>query len=363
MSRLIEGVKGYGTMMKDTFRQWNEREPFNNSIIISYYTIFSLPGLLVILINIAGYFFGAEAITKQLSTQIGGIVGGNAAKDIQDIVANATKSEGTTLSTILSIATLMFGATGVFYQLQQILNKMWEVKPKPKQMILKLLKDRVFSFGLILVVGFILLVSLALSAGLSALSDWVQQHISEAFLVIFKVLDVIISVGVITLLFAAIFKFLPDARIKWRDVWHGAIMTALLFVIAKFLLGLYFGHSDPGSTYGAAGTIILIMLWVNYSSLILLFGAEFTQVYATAHGRKIRPVEGAESTEGQNDNGAIINKKTEAASKSTAKVKSREPEKSAAMKTASVQGKYATKKMSIGQFIAGMIIHKIKKAR
>ncbi len=365
MSKLTEHAKSYGEMMKDTLHQWNEREPFNNSIIIAYYTIFSLPGLLVILINIAGYFFGAEAITKQLSNQIGGIIGGDAAKDIQAIVANATKSDGTTLSTILSIATLLFGATGVFYQLQQILNKMWEVEPKPKQKILKLVKDRVFSFGLILVVGFLLLVSLALSAGLSALSDWVQQYVSEAFLVIFKILDIVISIGVITVLFAAIFKFLPDAKIKWRDVWHGAIMTALLFVIAKFLLGLYFGHSNPGSTYGAAGTIILIMLWVNYSGLILLFGAEFTQVYATFHGRKIRPVEGAVSTEGRGDNGAIVNKKTEGHSKRLAQEKSRDPEKREALKRAHLHGteKGTTpKRVSIGEFIAGMIIHRIKKS-
>jgi membrane protein len=315
MSKVINGVKEFGSMLKETFSQWNEREPFNNSIIIAYYTIFSLPGLLVIIINIAGYFFGAEAVTKQLTGQIGGIIGGNTAKDVQDIVANATRSDGTALSTILSIATLLFGATGVFYQLQQILNKMWEVKPQPRQMFLKLVKDRVFSFGLILVVGFLLLVSLVLSAALTAVGDWVRSHVTDGLVFVFKVLDIIFSTGVVTLLFAAIFKFLPDAKIQWRDVWHGAILTAILFVIAKFLLGLYFGHSDPGSTYGAAGSVILIMLWVSYAGLILLFGAEFTQVYAKRHGRNIRPTEVAVSTEGQTDNGAIVNKKTEAETK------------------------------------------------
>lgn len=315
MSKVIKVMKQFGGLLKETFSQWNEREPFNNSIIIAYYTIFSLPGLLVIIINIAGYFFGEEAVTKQLTGQIGGIVGGNTAKDVQQIVANATRSDGTVLSTILSIATLLFGATGVFYQLQQILNKMWEVKPKPKQVFLKLVKDRVFSFGLILVVGFLLLVSLVLSAALTAVSDWVRSHVAESLVIIFKVLDIVLSVGVITLLFAAIFKFLPDAKIQWRDVWTGAVLTAVLFVIAKFLLGLYFGHSDPGSTYGAAGSIILIMLWVSYAGLILLFGAEFTQVYARRHGRNIRPTEVAVSTEGQTDNGAIVNKKTEAETK------------------------------------------------
>jgi membrane protein len=352
-------LKRYGRMLKDTFHQWNEREPFNNSAIIAYYTIFSLPGLLVIIINVAGYFFGSEAVTNRLSTQIGGIVGGNTAKDVQDIIANATKSDGTTLSTILSIAILLFGATGVFYQLQQILNKMWEVAPKPKQKILKLVKDRVFSFGLILVVGFLLLVSLALSAALTAVSDWVQSHVSESLLVVFNILDIIVSLGVVTLLFASIFKFLPDAKIKWRDVWHGAVLTAVLFVIAKYLLGLYFGNSDPGSTYGAAGSIILIMLWVSYASLILLFGAEFTQVYAKVHGRKITPSEVAESTEGQNDNGAINHKKTEAQSKKTAQDKSRGRSDSGSGRT--TNNRSEKHRMSFGKFMVYMLVSKIRK--
>lgn len=367
MSKVIDNVKSYFAMLKTTFKQWNEREPFNNSIIIAYYTIFSLPGLLVILINIAGYFFGAEAVTKQLSGQIGGLVGGDTAKSVQDMIANAQKTGGTTLSTILSVATLLFGATGVFYQLQQMLNKIWEVKPKPKESaILKLIKDRVFSFGLILVVGFLLLVSLVLSAALSALSGWVEAHVSEAFLVVFKVLDILVSIGVVTVLFAAIFKFLPDAKIKWRDVWHGAIMTSILFVIAKFLLGLYFGNSDPGSTYGAAGSIILIMLWVNYAGLILLFGAEFTQVYARAHGRNVKPTEAAVSTEGQNDNGAIVNKKTEAQTKRIAGAPDRKPQPRATRQSdpqPRVNGVTTGKrkpKVSFGEFLAGYIIHKIK---
>jgi membrane protein len=381
MSKFIDSIKNHGSMFKTTFKQWNQREPFNNSIIIAYYTIFSLPGLLVILINIAGYFFGAEAVTKQLSGQIGGLVGGDTAKSIQDMIANAQKMGGTTLSTILSVATLLFGATGVFYQLQQMLNKIWEVKPKPKESaILKLIKDRVFSFGLILVVGFLLLVSLVLSAALSALSGWVESHVSEAFLVVFNLLDILVSIGVVTVLFAAIFKFLPDAKIVWRDVWHGAIMTSILFVIAKYLLGLYFGNSDPGSTYGAAGSIILIMLWVSYAGLILLFGAEFTQVYARAHGRNVKPTEGAVSTEGKNENGAIVNKKTEVQTKKAAGGVNRKPEPRASRQSdvqpnvngvstgknlpagARIKARQAGKpKISFGEFLAGYIIHKIRR--
>lgn len=342
-------------MLKQTFHQFNEREPFNNSIIIAYYTIFSLPGLLVIIINLAGYFFGTDAVTNQISHQIGGIVGGNTAKDVQQIIANASQTKGTVLASILSVATLLFGATGVFYQLQQMLNKIWEVKPKPKQKILKLIKDRVFSFGLILVVGFLLLVSLVLSAALSTVSDWVASHVSEGLNIVFKLLDIAVSLGVITLLFAAIFKFLPDAKVRWADVWHGALVTAVLFVLAKFLLGIYFGHSNPGSTYGAAGSIILIMLWVSYAGLILLFGAEFTQVYAKAHGYKPPPTEVAQSTEGQNDNGAIVNKKTERESKERAKQK---VQRSAVSRE---QKEQERKKLSFRQLMMYTVISKIKK--
>jgi membrane protein len=283
-------------LFESTYRSWIEREPFNSSVIIAYYSIFSLPGLLVIIINMAGYFYGIEAVTHSISQQIGGLVGASAAKDIESIVASASQAKGNVLATALSIATLLFGATGVFYQLQQILNKMWEVKPKPKQKILKLIRDRLFSFGLILVVAFLLLISLVISALLSALTSWFSRSLSDSLEIVFYAIDIIISIGVITLLFAAIFKFLPDARIRWKDVWFGAFVTAFLFIIAKFALGLYFGQSNPGTPYGAAGTIVLIMLWVSYSGMILLFGAELTQVYANRFGKKVEPVEGAVST-------------------------------------------------------------------
>ncbi|HZI23537.1 MAG TPA: YihY/virulence factor BrkB family protein, partial [Chryseolinea sp.] len=285
------------------------------SIIIAYYTIFSLPGLLVIIINVAGYFYDKKEVTTRITGQIESVVGGDTAEDVQSIVDKASETKGTVISSVLGVATLLFGATGVFYQLQQILNKMWEVKPKPKQKFLKLIRDRIFSFGLILVVGFLLLVSLVVSAALGAVSEWASGYIPESLQIIFGVLDFLVSLSVVTLLFASIYKFLPDAKISWRDVWIGAAMTSVLFVIAKFGLGLYFGKSDPGSTYGAAGSIILIMLWVSYAGLILLFGAEFTQVFANRYGKKVQPTEAAVSTEGENDNGAIVNKKKEKVTK------------------------------------------------
>jgi membrane protein len=313
---LSQHLNKFWMLLKETFRQWNDREPFNNSIIIAYYTIFSLPGLLVIIINVAGYFYDEKEVTSQITGQIQGMIGGDTATDVQSIIDKASENKGSVLASILGIATLLFGATGVFYQLQQILNKMWEVKPKPKQKLLKLIRDRVFSFGLILAVGFLLLVSLVLSAGLSAVSEWASGYISESFTVIFRVLDFVVSLGVVTVLFASIYKFLPDAKISWRDVWIGAIMTSVLFVVAKFGLGLYFGKSDPGSTYGAAGSVILIMLWVSYAGLILLFGAEFTQVFANQYGKKVQPTDTAVSTSAEDDNGAIVDKKKQATIKS-----------------------------------------------
>ncbi len=293
---IVQHLKSMASLLKETFTQWINRDPFRNSTVIAYYTIFSLPGLLIIIINLAGYFFEQQAVSNEINQQVRALVGSKAAQDVQAIVSNASQSEGFTLSSVISLATLLFGATGVFYQLQQTLNVMWEVKPQPKRKLLKLAMDRLFSFGLILVVGFLLLVSLVLSTVLSMISNWVAAYFSDSLNIVFRLLDISVSLGVITLLFAAIYKFLPDAEIEWRDVWIGALVTSLLFVLAKFALGLYFAYSDPGSAYGAAGSIILIMLWVSYAGMILFFGAEFTRVYARHHGRRIVPSDYAVST-------------------------------------------------------------------
>lgn len=295
--------------LKKTVKAFGDVDPFNKSIVIAYYAILSLPGLLVIIINIAGYFFGEEAVTGEITRQVDDVVGGNTARDLENIVARASVQEKTTLASVLGAATLIFGATGVFYNLQQIFNSIWEVKPKPKGKFLKLVKDRVFSFGLILVIGFLLLISLVLSAVLSAVSNWVSTHIAEGLQIVFKVLDILVSLGVITVLFAAMFKFLPDAKVKWKSVWIGAILTSLLFVVAKFLLGLYFGKSEPGSTYGAAGSIVLIMLWVSYAGIILLFGGVFTRIYANERGHVTAPSEHADNSEPKIAGGTLAESK------------------------------------------------------
>lgn len=305
MAKISRFFKHIWSTLKRTFKAFGDIDPFNKSIVIAYYTILSLPGLLVIIINLAGYFFGQEAVTGEVTRQIGGAIGGDTAKQVENMIARAAVNEKTTLASVLGIATLIFGATGVFYNLQLIFNAIWEVKPKPKGKFLKLIKDRVFSFGLILVIGFLLLVSLVLSAALAAVSNWVSSHISESLQILFKILDILISLGVVTVLFAALFRFLPDAKVQWRSVWLGAILTSLLFVVAKFLLGLYFGKSDPGSTYGAAGSIVLIMLWVSYAGVILLFGGMFTRVYASKFGHVTPPSEHADNTEPQIAGGSL----------------------------------------------------------
>lgn len=299
--KIWDKLKAFWWLLKETGIKWNDRDPFTNSAVIAYYTIFSMPGLLVIIINIAGFFFGKEAVTGELTGQIAGLTGGNnTAEDVENIIANASLSKGTKLASIIAVLTLIYGATGIFTQIQAILDKMWEVKPKAsKKWWLKLIKDRLFSFGLILAVGFLLLVSLVLSTVLSAFSNWVTNQLGDNLNFLFKIIDISISVGIITVLFAAIYKFLPDAKVKWRYVWGGAFLTSVLFVAAKFALGFYFGKSNPGSTYGAAGTIVLIMLWVSYAGLILLYGAEFTKVYADKYGSPVLPSKHAISTAGE----------------------------------------------------------------
>lgn len=275
-------------LLKDTAKAWFERDPFQIGTSISYYTIFSLPGLLVIIINIGGYFLGSERMSEEIHGYISQQIGQNSASAIKTIMNNAQKNSNFTMASILSLATLIFGATGVFVQLQKSLNQVWDVQPRPRRKWLKFIKDRAFSFGLILMVGFLLLVSLILSTALSFISSWISAKVATSLSMLFYLIDALLSLATITLLFAAIFKVLPDVDLEWKHVWVGAVVTACLFVVAKFGLSYYFGKTHPGSTYGAAGSIILVMLWVNYASMLLLFGAEFTRKYADLHGQRIK---------------------------------------------------------------------------
>ncbi len=283
-----------GTLLKTTFKKWNSRDPFRQSAVIAYNTIFSLPGLLVVVINVAGYFFGTDAVNGHLRQQIAGTMGNDTADQIQQMVLLSNKSRNSFLATIIGIATILMGATGVFIELQKSLNIIWEVKATTaKSGIWNFFRTRLFSFGLIISIAFLLLISLVLSSVLSALSLWAQQHWSESLLVVFKILNFLFSLTVITLLFALMFKILPDAKIKWHLVWIGAFVTSILFVMGKSALGLYFGKANPASGYGAAGSIVLILLWTSYSSIIVFFGAEFTKAYSDLYYGESPPSENA----------------------------------------------------------------------
>lgn len=277
------------SLLKETFKAWNEDDPFRLSAVVAYYAILSLPALLIIIINTVGAVWGQDIVQGKLTAEISSALGQDAAESIKSIIANTQGGNKSTISTIIGIGTLIFGATGIFYQLQISLNQIWNIKVKPKSNILKLIIDRARSFGFVLVIGFLLLVSFVLTTAISVLNEYLSRLWADGIVYLAYVVDILLSVGIISVLFALMFKYLPDAKIRWKTVWIGAIITSALFVLGKFLLSLYFGESDPGSTYGAAGSIVLILLWVSYSCLILFFGAEFTFVYAKRYGIGIKP--------------------------------------------------------------------------
>lgn len=290
-------VKETFVTFKVAAKKWWDRDPFRQSAIIAYYAIFSLTALLVIVISSAGLVFGKEAVSGEISTQIAGIMGNEAAKQVEGMIAKTGPVQDSIVASVLGIITLLVGTTGVFAQLQTSLNLIWGVEPKPTAGYGKLLKDRLFSFGLIVSIGFLLLVSLVVSSALAVLSGWIKGHFPDYLLILVHILNFVVSFGVITVLFALMFKILPDAKVQWHDVWIGAIATSFLFTIGKFGLALYFGKTAPGSSYGAAGSIILILLWVSYSCMILFLGAEFTKHYSERKGKKIEPAENAQPIE------------------------------------------------------------------
>jgi len=282
-------------LFKTAVKKWFERDPYRQGAIIAYHAIFALPGLLVVVITLAGYFLGDEAISGHLHKQISDAMGDETADQVQKMVVMSMKIKDSLIAAIIGIATILIGATGVFVEMQKSLNIIWEVKTSTKKSgIWKLLKSRLFSFGLIVSIAFLLLISLVITSILNALSTWIAQYWSESFLIIFQVLNIAVSLGIITLLFALMFKIIPDAKIKWPSVWLGAFITALLFVVGRTALGLYFGTANPGSVYGAAGSIFLILLLTFYSSMILFLGAEFTKVHSDDRFGEVPPADHAE---------------------------------------------------------------------
>jgi membrane protein len=279
-------------LLKSSATEWVNDKASTLGAALAYYTAFSLAPLLIIVIGIVGLALGEAAARGQIFEQMRGLVGEQGGKAIEGMVQSASKPSQGILATIIGAATLLFGASGVFGQLQSSLNAMWGVEPKPGRGIWGVIKDRFLSFGMILVIGFLLLVSLLLTAALAAAGKWFGGVV-PGMEAIGHILNFIVSFAVVTLLFAMIFKFLPDVKMAWSDVWFGSAITALLFSIGKFVLGLYLGKSAVSSSYGAAGSLVVLLLWVYYSSQIVFFGAEFTQVYANQFGSHVEPAEDA----------------------------------------------------------------------
>jgi membrane protein len=256
---------------------------------LSYYTVFSVAPLLVIAIAVAGAIFGADAAQGRIVQELKSLIGYDGALMLQTAIRKTNQTSGGLIATILSIVTLGIAATAAFIELQDSLDIIWKVKPKPGGAFLKdFIRTRMISFALVVAMGFLLLVSLLISAGLSALEDYLGS-ITSIPPVVLEVANLVISLGVVYVLFVLLFKVLPDVDIAWKDVWIGALVTTVLFVAGKFLIGLYLGRGSVGSTYGAAGSLAILLVWVYYSAQILFLGAEFTYVYATKFGSGAKP--------------------------------------------------------------------------
>jgi membrane protein len=277
------------SLIKEAVVSWNRDDPWRLSAVVAYYAILSLPGLLVVIVNAVGYLWSPEMVEGEVYDQMESAMGAETADQILNILESAREGEQTLVSTLISIGGLLFGATGVFYHLQISLNKVWGIQPDPKSEIIRYLLDRARSFGFVLVIAFLLLMSFVVSALLSAVQDYMGTWFPEISLYFVQLMNILVPLVVITVLFALIFKYLPDAYIRWRTVWIGAFITSFLFTIGKELLSYYFSEASPGTMYGAAGSIIIVLLWVTYSCLILLFGAEFSWVYSKRYGYGIKP--------------------------------------------------------------------------
>jgi len=282
-------LKHLPSLIIETGKAWYADEPFRLSAVVAYYSVISLPALVVVIINLVGFIWGYEIVQGQLTDEFTKALGQDAAAAIETIITETRQSDKNTLSTLFGIATIIFGASGVFYQLKMALNDIWKITPNPNAKIWKVVTDRILSFAFILVIGFLLLISFIVTAAISTLNSYIKEIFPDILVYIAYSLDFTLSVAIISVLFALMFRYLPDAKIKWKTVWIGAIITAILFVIGKSLLGFYFGQADPASTYGAAGIVVLVLLWVSYSSMILFFGAEFTYIYSKKYGEGIEP--------------------------------------------------------------------------
>jgi membrane protein len=287
-----EGGKGLRAELAETFRNWNLHGASTQSAALAFYTIFSLAPVLVVVIAVAGALFGADAVRGQIYREFQALMGPDTARFVQGVLQSAAR-RGSGLAAVLGTATLLLGASAVFVQLQESLNIVWAVAPRPGAAFTTLLRKRLLSFALVLGLGFLLVVSLVLSAALTAFGSFVERRLALPVNLL-TVGSGLLSFLLVMLLFAMIYRVLPDVELSWREVWTGGAVTALLVVVGKALIGLYLGHTSIASTYGAAGSLVVILLWVYYSSLVFLFGAEFTRVHSRRfRSRPARPEPGA----------------------------------------------------------------------
>jgi membrane protein len=278
-------------VLKDTIKGFMEDKGLKLCASLAYYTLFSMAPLLLLIISLAGVFFGKDAIEGTVFSELNGLVGNEAAAQVQKIIRNMELSGDTNLSLVIGAITLIIGATTVFGEIQDSINMIWKVKAKPKKGWVKLIKDRLLSGSLIVGLGFLLIVSLVVNGALSVFDEMLKQWLPDVSVIFFTILSLLVNIVVLSLIFAVIYKVLPDAKIKWKDVRAGAIFTTLLFLLGRYAIGLYITSSGTASTYGAAGSLIVILLWVYYSAAILFISAEFTRAYAAFKGENILPAD------------------------------------------------------------------------
>jgi membrane protein len=286
---VIIKAKQWLNILKETVSEFLDDNSFHYAAALSYYTIFSLPPILIIVILIAGSIFGEDAAGGEVYNQLHNLLGHESAIQIQEMVKQAGQLEQNLLAQVIGTIALLITSTGVFISLQDALNVIWKVRSRPKSNILKLLQNRLLSFSMILTIGFLLLISLIVHATVVGLSGILHDIMEDATFLLMQSFNILLPLAFATLLFALIFKILPDVKIQWKDVWAGAFFTAVLFTIGKYLISLYMSNVNIASAYGAAGTVIVLLTWIFYSSLILLFGAQFTKVYSKTFGKGIHP--------------------------------------------------------------------------
>jgi len=280
--------------VRQVFKEFSADNILKYSASLAYYTVFSIAPLLVIVSTLSGIFFGKEAINGEVYKQLKGLVGSAAAIQIQDIIKNIHLTGNNFFASVISIVILLIGATSIFGEVQDSLNKIWGLRVKTKKIWWRLIVTRLLSFSLIVSIGFIMIVSLILNAIVSAFGNFLSRYIHHFSVYLIETVEAVLSFLVATFLFSLMFKLLPDAKIRWKDVIFGGFITAIFFTLGKLAIGYYLGKSNLTTLYGAAGSIIIIMVWVYYSSIILYLGAEFTKVHANLFGRKIQPNEYAE---------------------------------------------------------------------